>query len=44
MGDIDLDADHAGAAGGDDDADENSGGAVYVGDEEQWKTEFDMPK
>lgn len=44
MGDIDLDAEHATSGDGGDDSDENSGGAVYVGDEEQWKTEFDMPK
>jgi adaptin ear-binding coat-associated protein 1/2 len=47
MGDIDLDAEHikhTASGDGADDSDENSGGAVYVGDEEQWKTEFDMPK
>ena len=38
MGDLNLDDDDD----DDEDATEDSGGAVYEGDEEQWATEFDM--
>ena len=42
MGDIDLDAEHGASGGAAGDDDSGSGVAVYEGDEEQWKTEFDM--